>query len=53
MHGVLWGLKERYLTQPGRSRGFLEKKVHLEGQAGIKRQRRGMVDILGEELKLT
>lgn len=54
VHGVLWGLKEGHLTQTGRSReGFLEKEDYLRGQVGIKRQRRGMADILAGELKLT
>lgn len=51
---VLWGLKEGHLTHTGRSReGFLEKEDYLKGQVGIKRQRRGMADILAGELKLT
>lgn len=48
------GLKEGHLTQTGRSReGFLEKEDYLKGQVEIKRQRRGMADILAGELKLT
>lgn len=54
VHGVLWGLKEGHLTWPGRSReGFLEKEVYPKGRVGIRWQRKGMVDKVRGELKLT
>lgn len=53
MDTALWGLNESHLLSlrdPGSAK---EKGVYLDGQMGMREQKKGVVDILGGELKLT